>query len=112
MAEGVEEDAPVPPQVALQLRRYDLLKSLVPVAYIASLWIPIRAVQPIAEALAGRNTDVTITITISIALTIALGAGVVALLRRSSAQRQELQRQRRRITKLERELDAMKELNP
>jgi len=106
------EDAQIPPQVALQLRRYDLLKSLVPVAYIASLWVPIRAVQPIAEALAGKDTNVTITIAISIVFSIALGAGVVALLRRSSTQRQELQRQRRLIAQLERERDSMKQLNP
>lgn len=103
------DDAKQPPQVALQLRRYDLLKMLVPVAWIATVWVPLRAVQPIAQALAGKDTTVTVTVTVSIVLSIALGAGVVALLRRSSAQRQELQRQRRRISTLERELESMKQ---
>lgn len=91
-----------------QLRRYELLKSLVPITWIASLWIPLQAVLPIAEVLAGRDTNVTVTITVSIALTIALGAGMVALLRRGAAQRQELQRQRRRITVLENELEELR----
>lgn len=85
-------------------RRYDLAKSVVPVAWIAALWIPIRGALPIARVLAGKHTDLTLTVSISIAFTFALGAGVLALLRNAKAQGDELKRVRRRCAALEIEL--------
>lgn len=95
-------------QVELQRlnQRYDLAKSAVPVLWIAALYVPLRAAIPIADVLAGKHTTLSITITITIAITIALGAGLIALLRRSSAQRRELRRLRLRCEKLERQLEA------
>jgi hypothetical protein len=104
MAARRESDEPTSVEIERVARRYDLAKSLVPVAWIAALWIPIQAAVPIARALAGKHTDLTVTISISIAFTVALGAGVASLLRKNKEQRDELRRQRRRITTLEQEL--------
>jgi hypothetical protein len=87
-------------------QRYELAKWVVPpVFWIASLWIPLQAVQPIAEDLAGEDTSVTFTFTFSVAISIALGAGMIALWLRSRGQRGELLRLRGRCAELERELE-------
>jgi len=93
----------------IQLRRYELYKWLVPVVWIASLWIPLQAILPIARALAGRQTNVSVTLTLSIVVSLAFGAGMLAMFIRSRAQRRELRRLRSRITELEKEL-PMKQL--
>jgi len=98
---------PEPTQADLQLKRYELAKSVVPVFWIAALWIPLRGALPIARTLAGKHTNVTLTVTISIAFSVALSAGVLALLRRSKEQRDELRRLRRRCATLEKELESL-----
>jgi len=88
----------------IALQRYELLKRLVPILWIATLWLPVHALQPIARSLAGEDTNVTITFTVTLGITLALGAGAMALLRRSSEQRGEIIRLRRRCANLEKEL--------
>lgn len=89
----------------VKLRRYELLKSVVPIFYIAALAIPIWAVQPIASDLAGKSTNLKLTISITLVATLSLGAGFWAMLRKTRVQAEELKRQRRRITTLEEELE-------
>ena len=89
----------------VKLKRYELLKSFVPILYIAALAVPIWALQPVASDLAGKTTNVKLTVSITIALSLALGAGVLAMLKKTRTQSDELRRQRRRIATLESELD-------
>jgi len=70
------------------------------------LWIPLRAVYPIAHVLAGKSTNVEITISVSIAISVALGTGYSALIRRHREQQRELIRLRQRTARLEGELNA------
>jgi hypothetical protein len=75
-----------------------------PAVWIVALWVPLRAAEPLAEALAGEHTSLTFRFSVTIAISIALGAGMLALAMRTRAQRKELQRLRRRCELLEREL--------
>jgi hypothetical protein len=98
-------DEPTALEVRRVERRYDLARSIVPVAWIASLWIPLQGAIPIAEALAGQDTNVTLTVSISIVFSLAVSAGFLALLRRTKEQRDELRRLRRRCNDLETQLE-------
>ena len=64
---------------------------------VASLYIPIRAVQPIANALAGKHTTVSITISVTIVLSIALAGGVATLLKKNRTLTVEVSRLRKRL---------------
>jgi hypothetical protein len=86
-------------------RRYDLLTRLAPAVWIASLWIPLQAVQPIADALAGKDTNVAVTVSVSIVVTLSVSAGLIALMRRTREQRKELERLRKRCGELEAALE-------
>jgi len=101
----VAEDGRKPSDNEVKLRRYELLKSFVPILYIAALAIPVWAAQPIASDLAGKATDVKLTVSITLVATLSLGAGFWAMIRKTRAQAEELRRQRRRIITLENELE-------
>ena len=92
-------------EVEIALKRYEVFKNAVLVAWIAALWFPLKAATPIAEALAGNTTNVTLTVTFTLALSVALGSGVFALWNKTKSQSQELKRLRRRCDDLEGELD-------
>ncbi len=94
-------------QAEVALRRYELLKSLVNILWVVSLWIPLRAALPIAEAFAGKDTNVNFTLTLSIGISVAMGAGLLASLSRSRARKDEIRRLRRRCTDLEEELEQV-----
>jgi hypothetical protein len=89
----------------VRLKRYALAKSFVPILYIAALYFPIRAMQPIASDLAGRDTHLTLTISITLVFSLAIGAGFLAQWKKLREQADELRRQRRRIANLEKELE-------
>ncbi|HET8814111.1 MAG TPA: LapA family protein [Solirubrobacterales bacterium] len=89
----------------VKLKRYALAKSFVPILYIAALYFPIKATQPIASDLAGKNTHLTLTISITLVFSLAIAAGFLAQLKKLREQAEELRRQRRRIANLEKELD-------
>lgn len=89
----------------VKLQRYELLKSFVPIFYIAVLGIPIWMAQPIASDLAGKSTNVKLTVSITLVATLSLGAGFWTMFRKTRVQADELRRQRRRITTLEDELE-------
>jgi hypothetical protein len=97
-----------PTQAEAQLRRYELLKSLVNILWVVSLWVPLQAARPIAETFAGKDTNVEFTLTVSLGISVALGAGLLAQLTKARAQRDELRRLRRRISDLEEELAQAK----
>lgn len=89
----------------VKLKRYALAKSFVPIFYIAALYFPIQAAQPIASDLAGKDTNLNLTISITIVFSLAISAGFLAQLKKLREQAEELRRQRRRIANLEKELD-------
>lgn len=89
----------------VKLKRYALAKSFVPIFYIAALYFPIKATQPIASDLAGKDTHLTLTISITLAFSLSIGGGFLAQLKKLREQAEELRRQRRRIVNLEKELD-------
>jgi hypothetical protein len=101
-----EEDA-VEHTLRRSMARYDMLERFAPALWIVALWIPLRAIYPIARVLAGRHTVVAVSISVSVALTLALGGGYVALVRRAKAQNLELGRMRKRCATLEGELKAL-----
>jgi hypothetical protein len=89
----------------VKLKRYALAKSFVPIFYIAAFYLPLRAVQPIAADLAGKETHLTLTISITLVFSLAISAGFLAQLKKLREQAEELRRQRRRIVSLEKELE-------
>jgi hypothetical protein len=102
---GAQEDTLEPVSTRqLAAARYRLLHRLVPVVWIAALWIPLNALYPIAHVLAGKHTNVGITISVSVAISLALGSGYMALMKRHRAQSAELIRLRERCARLEGEL--------
>jgi len=92
-------------QVAI---RYDLYKRLVPVFYILASALPIYAMAPIAQAFAGRQTNLTFTLTAALSISVVLGAGNVLQWLRVRGQAGELKRLRQRVTTLEEELKVLK----
>lgn len=94
------------PELARIAGRYDLARRCVPALYIVAFYIPLRAVQPIADAMAGKDTNVSVSIGVSITISVVLSATVVTLLLKSRAQGRELTRLRQRITELEGELES------
>lgn len=88
--------------------RYDLLSKLVTALWIVALWFPFKAIQPIADSLAGEDTNLGITISISLAFAGASWIGTAVTLYRSKKQRHEIERLRKRSIDLEKELAAMK----
>jgi hypothetical protein len=84
-------------------QRYELAKFvLIPIS-IASCWIPLQAVIPIAHALAGKHTSFVFSFSVSIILTLSMGGGVLRLLSKQRAQRREIVRLRNRLARLEHE---------
>jgi hypothetical protein len=84
--------------------RYSLLRqifSLYSPLSIAALYIPFRAAQPIANVLAGSQTELRVSIGVSIVYSAAITVGGAALLAKNRSQGRELQRLRERIEKLE-----------
>ena len=108
MSSEERDDEPTPAEIQQVSSRYDALKLVALAVPIASLWIPLQAVLPIAKVLAGKHTSVTITISISVVITLSIGAGYAALWRKSRAQRGEIVRLRGRVGQLETELRAAK----
>lgn len=93
-------------ELARTVGRYQLFRSLAPAIWIATSALPIVAAVPVARALSGKDTNVTLTVSISIAFTLIVGGTVLALLRKTAAQRAEIERLRRRIEELEKELET------
>jgi hypothetical protein len=89
--------------------RFDLYKRLVWVLYILAVYVPLRAVEPIADTLSGQDTHVTVAIGINITISIVLGGAALVLLLKTRRQREEIERLRRRTDQLEAKMDA---LNP
>jgi hypothetical protein len=77
------------------------------VASVAALRIPLEALQPMVDAFAGKQTDVRFLITVSFAVTVAISIALAFTVSYTIAQRKELQRQRERMTWLERQLERM-----
>jgi hypothetical protein len=85
--------------------RYSLLRLLITVVglllAIAMLWIPLQAVQPMVDALAGKNTRVSLVITLTVVLTVAISGGLGAMWVKMRRQRAQIQQMRTRIQVLE-----------
>jgi hypothetical protein len=82
-------------------RRYDLMKwTVAPVVWIASTWLPLKA-------LAGHKTSLTITFTITIAISIIASASLIVMYIRARRAEAEIQRLEITITEIE---GAKKEL--
>jgi hypothetical protein len=103
-----QDNQPSEDDVRRAMARYDVLKRLVPVVWIVAAWVPLQAIYPIADVLAGKHTNVALTFSVSIAISLALGSGYVALIRRARAQASELLRLRERCARLEGELEVHK----
>jgi hypothetical protein len=106
MAGEVRE--PTQTDIQLTTARYELFKWLVPAVWLVALWVPLRAALPIADALAGKHTDVAVTFSLSITVSLVLGGTVYSLLRRSKEQREEIIRLRRRCARLETRQESTK----
>jgi hypothetical protein len=91
--------------VQRSLKRWEVARMLVPVVWIVSLWFPIKAATPIAEALAGEDTNVTVTFSLTIVFTLAFGAGVLSLWLKNRSQANEIRRLRQRCNDLEKRLN-------
>jgi hypothetical protein len=90
-------------------QRYGLARMCVPVFWIVALYVPIRAAEPVAEVLAGKNTSLTVTFSVTIAISLVLGGTVIAQRMRIRAQGNELRRLRRRLEDKERQLRELRE---
>jgi hypothetical protein len=78
------------------------------VAVIASTYVPLMAVRPIIEAVAGKETSVDVVVSISVAMSITLSlclAGATAMV---VAQRRLIRQQRSRIVELENQASRLK----
>jgi hypothetical protein len=76
---------------------YALVGRVSPVLYIAALYIPIRASEPIARILAGTHTSFTMSIGINVAYSAAITVGGGALFLKTRKQSEEIQRLRDRL---------------
>jgi hypothetical protein len=103
----VEGNESEPTEVAVQriMARYELFKRFVPAVWILAAWVPLQAVYPIAQVLAGKQTNVTVTVSISVVITLTLAGAYGALVRKARTQGQELVRLRERCNTLEVDLD-------
>ena len=90
--------------------RFQLWKRALWIPTILALYVPLRALQPVAEALAGKDTNVGLAYTVNISISIVLGGTALMLLIKNRAQTNELKRQRERITELEAQLSEAKQL--
>ena len=88
--------------------RYDHAKNGVWLLAVPLAWVPIRGAAPIADALAGKDTNVGLTLSISIVFSLALGGGAAALWRRTRRAERDLRNCHDRSGRLERELKALK----
>jgi len=76
-------------------RRYDLAKwTVAPVLWIASTWLPLKA-------LAGHNTTLTITFTVTIAVSIIASAGLIVMYLRARKAEAEVKRLESTIAEIE-----------
>lgn len=83
--------------------RYTVLARLASALWIAAIWFPFKAAQPIADSLAGEDTSVALSFSISLALAgVSTVTAIVALVR-AARQKGELQRLRTRCNELESE---------
>ena len=93
--------------------RYRLRRLLVicgtAVIGIASLWVPLQAVQPIADALAGQNTQFSLTLKLSIVIGLSVALTGVAGVVKVFLQRGEIRRLRERVSQLEARLRGLGE---
>ena len=93
------------------IERYGLARILVTgvvvVGSIAVLWIPLQAVLPIANVLAGKKTSLSVTVTLTFVFTIAFGGTTLLLLIKNRRQRADLRRQRRRMGALEERIQVL-----
>ena len=76
------------------------------VVWIASSWIPLRALQPIAESFAGQDTKFEASLTISLAVSIFLGIALAITYKQSRTRKAETERQRARMDQLEVQIEA------
>lgn len=76
------------------LQWFALAKVALFVVGIAVLYVPIQAAVPIAEELAGKNTELTASFSISIAISLSSIAGVTVTLVRGRERSRELERLR------------------
>ena len=88
-------------QLRRSLARYQLVRptiyALTTVLSIVAMWVPLRAIQPIVDALAGRETNVTLTVSITVAFTLILGGSAIAMWVKLQRQKAELIRLRARV---------------
>jgi hypothetical protein len=101
-----------PTEAALVVARYELFGKLAPIGYVLASAIPIYASVPIAQALAGRQTNFTVTISVTLALSIVLGLGNLVQWFKNRGQSKELIRLRGRVSKLEGQVETLKANTP
>lgn len=101
-------DVATPSEATLVVARYELFGKLAPIGYVIASAIPIYAAVPIAQALAGRETNFTVTISLTLALSIVLGGGNFVQWLKNRGQSRELIRLRSRVSKLEGQIEVLK----
>jgi uncharacterized membrane protein (DUF106 family) len=91
-------------QMQRMVKRYELLQwSVPPLIWIASLWIPLQAVLPIAHELAGKNTALTFSFTFSVVVSIAATGAMLGLIFKYRGRKGEIQRLREIIEEFEKD---------
>jgi hypothetical protein len=102
------QDVATPAEAAGVVAKYELIRRFVPVAYILATALPIHEAVPIAQAFAGRQTNLNVALTAGITASLVLGGGNALQLFKGWRQGRELQRLRARVIKLETELKVLK----
>jgi hypothetical protein len=103
-------------EVARLRARYQLAQAVVRWVGLAicvgSFWIPLRALQPLVDAIAGRETRFTLVVTVTLSITIAISVALAYSIRTTMTQRKTIEEQRNRISRLEGRLEARGEQAP
>lgn len=92
-------------QAAQIASRTDIILSIVPwlgrAVLIAAAYIPLQAIQPMVNELAGKHTDVTLSISISVVINFLLGGTYFIQKRKLKRQHDELVRLRGRLEEID-----------
>jgi hypothetical protein len=101
---GGEPKVEIDRAMGLLILGFGLIMVLGVIGIICALWVPLQAIQPMVDALAGENTSVSLKGVATVSLSVTL-AGVVGLF----AQGIKIRRQRREIERLRARVELLQE---